>query len=226
MQKIQPVPLTESALAALAIFVRESAVQVGDRLPAERVIAQQLGISRPILREALGRWAALGVIETRNGSGSFLRRPLEQGTSYVVLSISAERHDLLRLLELRRALEVEVSGLAALRRTGEELNHLRVCYERADQVQGQGGSDPDADWAFHAALYEAAGNPYFKAIFVSLQDQFRRIFANPLHIHEFANRSWPIHLELLEAVEHQDQESARACTARILDIVKQDLDGD
>ena len=226
MEKIQPVQLTESALAALTTFVRESAVQVGDRLPAERLIAQQLGISRPILREALSRWAALGVIETRNGSGSFLRRPVEQGVSYVVLSISAERHELLKLLELRRALEVEVSGLAAMRRTHEELNHLRACYERADQIQGQGGSDPDADWAFHAALYEAAGNLYFRDIFLSLQDQFRRIFANPLHIHDFANRSWPIHRELLEAVERQDQERARACTGRILDIVKEDLEGD
>lgn len=225
MEKIQPVQLTEGALAALTTFVRESAVQVGDRLPAERVIAQQLGISRPILREALSRWAALGVIETRNGSGSFLRRQVEQGVSYVVLSISAERHELLKLLELRRALEVEAAGLAALRRTDEEAQHLRACYERADQIQGQGGSDPDADLAFHAALYEAAGNPYFKDIFTSLQGQFQRIFANPLHIHDFASRSWPIHLELLEAVERQDEASARACTARILDIVKADLDG-
>ena len=225
MQKIQPVQLTESALVALSAYVTECAVQVGDRLPAERLIAQQLGISRPILREALGRWAALGIIETRNGSGSYLRRPVEQGASYVVLSLSAERHELLKLLELRRALEVEASGLAALRRTPEELQHLRACYKRADQVQGQGGSDPDADWAFHAAIYEAAGNPYFKDIFMSLQGQLRRIFANPLHIHDFANRSWPLHLELLEAVERQDEDSARACTARILDIVREDLDG-
>ena len=200
-------------------------MQVGDRLPAERVIAQRLGISRPILREALGRWAALGVIETRNGSGSYLRRPVEEGASYVVLSISSERHDLLKLLELRRALEVEASGLAARRRTPEELAHLRACYQRADQVQGRGGSDPDADWAFHAAIYEAAGNPYFKDIFMSLQDQFRRLFSNPLHIHEFANRSWPVHLELLGAVERQDVEGARDCTRRILDIVKEDLNG-
>jgi len=225
MEKIQPVQLTESVLAALSVFVREHAVQVGDRLPAERVIAQQLGISRPILREALGRWAALGVIETRNGSGSYLRRPVEAGASYVVLSISAERHDLLKLLELRRALEVEASGLAALRRTEAELEHLRACYQRADAVQGQGGSDPDADWAFHAALYEAAGNAYFKDIFMSLQGQFRRIFSNPLHIHDFANRSWPIHFELLEAVERQDVEGARDCTRRILEIVKEDLNG-
>ena len=113
MQRIQPVQLTDSALISLSTYLRTQNVQVGDRLPAERIIAEQLGISRPILREALKRWVALGIIETRNGSGSYLRRPHEPGETYVIFSVSAERHRLLQLLELRRALEVEAAGLAA-----------------------------------------------------------------------------------------------------------------
>ena len=224
MQKVQPVQLTDSALSSLSDYLRNSAVQVGDRLPAERVIAEQLGVSRPILREALKRWVALGIIETRNGSGSYLRRPIEPGATYVVFSISAERHKLLQLLELRRALEVEAAGLAAARRNAAELAHLQACYARADRVQGQGGSDPEADWAFHLAVYRAAGNPYFEDIVTSLQDQFHLIFDNPLRIQNFATRSWPIHLELLQAIERQDVPAAKSCASRILDITQEDLD--
>lgn len=224
MQRVQPVQLTDSALTSLSAFLHSSAFQVGDRLPSERVIAEQLGISRPILREALKRWVALGIIETRNGSGSYLRRPLEPGTTYVVFSISAERHRLLQLLELRRALEVEAAGLAAARRSDADLRHLQACYTRADHIQGQGGSDPEADWAFHLAVYRAAGNPYFQDIVTSLQDQFHLIFDNPLGIQNFASRSWPMHRALLEAIERQDVAAARDCAARILDITQEDLD--
>ena len=223
MQRVQPAHLTESALNSLSEYLSRSAVQVGDRLPAERIIAEQLGISRPILREALGRWAALGIIETRNGSGSYLRRPIEPGATYVVLSISAQRWRLQQLLELRRALEVEAAGLAAARRSEADLTHLRNCFARADQVQGLGGNDPEADWAFHQAVYQAAGNPYLQEIVAALQGQFRLIFDNPLGIRDFATRSWPLHRELLEAIEVQDVSAARDCASRILDITQADL---
>ena len=224
MQRIQPVQLTDSALISLSTYLRTQNVQVGDRLPAERTIAEQLGVSRPILREALKRWVALGIIETRNGSGSYLRRPHEPGETYVIFSVSAERHRLLQLLELRRALEVEASGLAASRRSEADLTQLRACYAQADAVQGQGGSDPEADWAFHLAVYRAAGNPYFQDIVTSLQDQFHLIFDNPLHIQNFASRSWPMHHELLLAIERQDVPAARDWANRILDITQEDLD--
>ena len=224
MQRVQPVQLTDSALESLSNYLQTSAIQVGDRLPAERIIAEQLGVSRPILREALKRWVALGIIETRNGSGSYLRRAIEPGATFVVFSISAERHRLLQLLELRRALEVEAAGLAAARRSTDDLTQLQACYAQANQVQGQGGSDPEADWAFHLAVYRAAGNPYFEDIVTSLQDQFRLIFDNPLRIQNFAARSWPIHLKLLEAIEQQDVPAARDCASRILDITQEDLD--
>jgi GntR family transcriptional regulator, transcriptional repressor for pyruvate dehydrogenase complex len=225
MQRVQPVHLTESALTSLSEYLSRSAFQVGDRLPAERIIAEQLGVSRPILREALKRWAALGIIETRNGSGSYLRRLVEPGATYVVLSISAQRHRLEQLLELRRALEVEAAGLAAARRSEADLAHLHGCFTRADQVQGLGGSDPEADWAFHRAIYQAAGNPYFQEIVTALQSQFHLIFDNPLGIRDFAKRSWPLHRELLEAIEAQDVRAARECASRILDITQADLSG-
>ncbi|HWG85874.1 MAG TPA: GntR family transcriptional regulator, partial [Deinococcales bacterium] len=55
--------LSQNALDALAEFVRDSGLQPGDRLPSERELSENLGVSRPIVREALGRWAALGIVE-------------------------------------------------------------------------------------------------------------------------------------------------------------------
>ncbi len=225
MRKATAIHLSTSALESLSEFVVQQGFVPGQRLPAERIIAEQLGISRPILREALKHWGALGIIETKNGSGSYLRRQVIPGDKHVVLTVHAERERLLHTLEVRRALEVEAAGLAARRRSPESLAHLRERFEALELAHRTKGDGPEEDWHFHLAVYRAAENPTLEQLVASLQSLFHRFFEYPLGISTFANRSWDKHRDLFEAIRDQDEIAARAATGAILDIVEEDLGG-
>jgi GntR family transcriptional regulator, transcriptional repressor for pyruvate dehydrogenase complex len=225
MRRATATHLSTSALESLSEFVVQSGFTAGQRLPSERLIAEQLGISRPILREALKHWSALGIIETKNGSGSYLRRPVIPGDKHVVLTVHAERTRLLHTLEIRRALEVEAAGLAARRRTEQSLAHLQACFDALQRAHIEKGDGPEEDWTFHLAVYRAAENPTLEGLVASLQSLFHRFFEFPLGISAFASRSWSLHRDLFEAIRDRDEAAARAATGAILDIVQEDLGG-
>lgn len=225
MRKATATHLSTSALESLSEFVAQSGFTAGQRLPSERLIAEQLGISRPILREALKHWSALGIIETKNGSGSYLRRAVIPGDKHVIFTVHAERTRLLHTLEIRRALEVEAAGLAARRRSTESLAHLQNCFEALERAHHETGDGPEEDWLFHLAVYRAAENPTLEQLVVSLQSLFHRFFEFPLGIPKFASRSWSLHRDLFEAIRDQNELAARAAVNAILDIVQEDLGG-
>lgn len=225
MRKATATHLSTSALESLSEFVVQNKIKIGGRFPSERLISEQIGVSRPILREALKHWSALGIIETKNGSGSYLRRSVIPGDKHVIFTVHAERTRLLHTLEIRRALEVEAAGLAARRRSLESLAHLQDCFEALERARLETGDGPEEDWLFHLAVYRAAENPTLEQLVVSLQSLFHRFFEFPLGIPKFANRSWEMHRDLFEAIRDQNEPAARAAVNAILDIVQEDLGG-
>lgn len=223
IRRIRPLTLSANTLEALAAFIRESGLKVGDRLPAERIIAERLGVSRPIVREALSRWAALGVVETINGRGTFLRRPVDESTRHVVLSLGTERERLLELVEVRTALETEAAALAALRATPEQIGGLWEALEAVERAYARYNDAPEEDWAFHLKVYRATGNPMFEHFIEAFHSLFHRFWENPLHQPEFAKRGLPYHRALVESIAARDPEGARAAVRMIMKILKEDL---
>src|SRR5262247_452027 len=119
------VPARDTAiLDAIAGFILERGLQPGDRLPAERELCERLKVSRPTLREALKRWAALGILDMRVGSGTYLRVPVAPGAVHFALTVQLEHEHLQRTLELRRALETEAAELAATRATAADVAEI------------------------------------------------------------------------------------------------------
>lgn len=140
--------------------IEDGRLKPGDRLPSEAVLAISAGVSRTVVREAVASLKAAGLIETRQGSGAFV---LEAPKKQVFLG-GLERAtvaDILAVLELRLAVEVECAALAAARRTDEDIAAL----DRAIAAMAAADSFSDAgvraDLAFHHALAHATGNAYF-----------------------------------------------------------------
>src|SRR6188768_3878783 len=87
---IAPLPAMDrgkQVMQALADYVERAALKSGDRLPTERALMAALSVSRSTIREAIGRLEALGVTETRKGSGTYLRKPVSAGTIHMPLSL-------------------------------------------------------------------------------------------------------------------------------------------
>lgn len=226
---IAPLPAIDrgkQVMTALVDYVERAALEVGDRLPTERELMAALAVGRSTIREAIGRFEALGVTETRKGSGTYLRKPISAGTIHMPLSLDTARlrDALLQTLEVRRGIEAEASMVAARRRTAEDLATIEARLVEMERVHLATGTSGPEDLAFHLAVYDATHNPLFRQLLAQMREAFERFWEHPFDRQDFARRSFPFHRELYDAIVARDTELARAKTLRILEIVEEDIE--
>jgi DNA-binding FadR family transcriptional regulator len=131
----------------------------GDKLPTEHELSQALRVSRPVVRQALVRLQADGLVESRRGSGTFLLRAPSSDIRRFVEPSEFSRY--LRSFEIRIALEPEAARLAAQRRTPEDLARInQACGDLADAISA-GAQAQKHDLAFHQSVALATGNELF-----------------------------------------------------------------
>lgn len=225
LERLPPVDRMRDVLAALGAFVGGSDLKPGDRLPAEREMMQALAVGRSTIREAIRQLQALGMVETRKGSGSYLLRPISASTVHMPLSFDTGilRDALLQTLDVRRGLEVEASMLAARRAGPDDIALMERRLDHMEAVHHAEGTAGEADLAFHLSIYAATGNPLFGQLLEQMRGAFERFFAKPFDRPDFAARSFPFHRELFDAIADGDAETARAKTLSILAIVEEDI---
>lgn len=223
LRRIAPRSRADAAIEALAAYVAAARLRPGDRFPAERVLAATLGVSRPILREALRHLAALKVVESRTGSGTYLLTPLAAGDKHIVLQLESERQGLLQVLQLRRGLESEAAALVAAHATDATVAELARLVDALESDFEQLGDNPESDKAFHLALYRLSGNPLLRQLMEPIWDTFERFWQHPLGKQTFARRSFPLHRRIFEAIRGRDPQSARRLVIEMLDIVEEDI---
>lgn len=151
---------TEHVVARVYELIKQEDLQPGDRLPPERELAKQLGISRPSLRAALSSLISMGVLQSRQGSGTFLvDGPPALDSEPLRLLAQLHGFSFDHMFETRSVLEVGAAGMAAERATGEQLANMSE--EIADMYAAL--NDPQQfllhDINFHRAVAAASGNP-------------------------------------------------------------------
>lgn len=226
---IAPLPAidrSKQVMNALADYVERAALKIGDRLPTERALMAALSVGRSTIREAIGRFEALGVTQTRKGSGTYLLKPISAGTIHLPLSLDTARlrDALLQTLEVRRGIEAEASMVAARRRTADDLKTIEARLVEMERVHLATGTSGPEDLAFHLAVYDATHNPLFRQLLAQMREAFERFWDHPFDRQDFARRSFPFHRELYDAIVARDAELARARTLKILEIVEEDIE--
>jgi GntR family transcriptional repressor for pyruvate dehydrogenase complex len=147
--------LYEQIAQQLLAHIRTSGLRPGDRLPPERELAGQLGVSRASLAQALVALEILGVVNVRHGNGAVIVSLLSD--TQVVQAIQAHASRLPDIIEARAALEVKLASLAASRRTPEDLDAIDAALDAMADDIAAGGRGIEQDEAFHAAV-TAAGH--------------------------------------------------------------------
>ncbi|WP_425467560.1 FadR/GntR family transcriptional regulator [Rhizobium glycinendophyticum] len=210
---------------SLADYIQQSALVAGDRLPAERELMAALGVGRSTIREVIRQFQALGVMETRKGSGTYLLKPITSATIHMPLSVNmgSLRDALLQTLEVRRGIECEACMAAARRRTKEDLRHISEALDEMERVHLEKGTAGKEDLVFHLAIYDATHNPLFRQLLEQMREAFESFWDTPFDRPDFARRSFPYHRTLFNAIVAQDTEAARRETIKILDIVEEDI---
>lgn len=226
--RILPLPSIDrgrQVTEALATYIDQASLKAGDRLPAERELMAALAVGRSTIREVIRHFQALGVMETRKGSGTYLLKPVTSATVHMPLSFETAhvRDILLRTLEVRRGIECEANMVAARRRTAADLVTIEEKLVEMERVQIAKGTSGPEDLAFHLAIYDATHNPLFRQLLEQMRGAFERFWEKPFDRPDFARRSFPFHRTLFNAIAAQDTEAARRETLKILDIVEEDI---
>jgi GntR family transcriptional regulator, transcriptional repressor for pyruvate dehydrogenase complex len=207
-----PEGCAEQVVAHVRTLIERRALRPGDRLPAERDLASQIGVSRPTVRAGLHALAAMGVVQSRRGSGTFIPEgPPALGSE--PLSFLAALHGFSRdeMYEARRVLEIGAAGLAAERATSDQLAVL------ADEVASLFAlmHEPQAflvhDVNFHRGVAASSGNPILAALIEMISGLYyeqRRKTAE-----RAANRdrraAADAHRRIYQAIRGRDAEAAR-----------------
>ena len=136
---------------------------VGDRLPREQDLCETYSVSRTVIREALVRLKADGLVEARHGVGFFVTAPERPAAPGDFLAGDFDRtSSILEALELRRGVEIEAAGLAAERRSPAQEARIVEAYRRLKSaLEEDVAASAEADLDLHRAIAEATNNPFF-----------------------------------------------------------------
>jgi GntR family transcriptional regulator, transcriptional repressor for pyruvate dehydrogenase complex len=151
----------EEVVARIAGEIRSGRLEPGARLPTEQKLMQAMGVSRTVVREAVAALRAEGLVTTRQGSGAFVAADASRVPFRIDPEGLSSIGDVLEVMELRLALEIEAAALAAERITPERLIPIGHALRAIEDAILRGEGAINEDFAFHRAIAEASGNPRF-----------------------------------------------------------------
>jgi len=208
--------LTAELVQALSDRVRDGRLAAGAKLPTEAAIMEEFGVSRTVVREAISRLQAAGVVETKHGVGTFVVG-FGDATSF---RISPDQlgtlQDVIAVLELRIGVETESAALAAARRTPENLAAMRSALDAFNSAVEQGRDAVGPDFQFHLEIARATQNSHFAELMGTLGGMMipraRLEPPGPMtpERQAYLRRVNSEHEDIVEAIARQDPEAARA----------------
>jgi GntR family transcriptional repressor for pyruvate dehydrogenase complex len=217
LKPVRRVRLYEQVIERLLAYVHDGRLQAGERLPTERQLARQLGVSRVSVREAIVALQVHGVVEVRHGGGIFLRP--ESALQRPITDLLQKRHRLPEILEVRETLECKLAELAALRRTDGDLHAIDEAIAAMEVAIGRGLLPDDADAAFHRAVTSAGRNSLLAQLMESLSDAIRETRLESLAQPGRPFRSLAGHRRISEAIRQGDPRAAATAMRRHLRVV-------
>ncbi len=223
--EIHRVSLVNDIAEKILSYIVEQSLKPGDKLPSEKILSENLRVSKFPLREALSRLQALGIISVMHGKGAFVA---EFNVKEILLKLSPILRNqsglnVLHIVEARIALECPVAELAAMRRNEQIINELEVKLNEMERELNNRDAFINADIEFHEILASATENPIFEDLVA--------IFHNLMHIVQVSfpddikarSKSLEYHKEIFTAVRDRNPEQARTSMRKHLENIMEIL---
>ena len=207
--------LTQQIVDQLFQLITSGVLEPGAKLPTESEISRERGVSRTVVREAISKLQAAGLVETRHGIGTFVLDRGDKSDFGIKAGSVTTIRDVLAMLELRISIETEAAALAAIRHTPDQLREMRRALDSFREHLAQGQPTIGPDFQFHLAIARATGNEYFWSILNHLGSSAiprSRIPINEQQPHEreYLVRIGHEHEDAYDAIARRDPEAARA----------------
>ncbi|MGV3574899.1 MAG: FadR/GntR family transcriptional regulator [Devosia sp.] len=207
--------LAEVAHGQMLALIDDGSWSPRSRLPSETELARRFGMSRPVIRQALAKLRDAGLIQSRQGSGSFVIGPAvnpEEPPDNVLFPSIGSIADITAFVTFREGMEGEIAATAANNRSAEDLAAIAEAVTRFGEKRTLSERSQD-DFAFHLAVAEATGNPFYVNNLSSLREQMLvgmgLIWNFSADREEFRHVVVAHHQAIYDAIERQDVEGAR-----------------
>lgn len=199
--------LFEDVAKALRDRIESGVLKPGDRLPAERKLAESLGVSRTSVREALRALELTGEVETRTGvaGGTFVRQiSLPHAVSVFQTLCRRTGQILTDVIEVRLILETKTAYFAAQRRTDAHLSEIYEAIETMKADLKAGGIGIEGDHAFHLAVAQASENEFLQGLAQLVEDMIEKTRLHTLSIPGIPDESVADHSTIADAIRDRD----------------------
>jgi GntR family transcriptional regulator, transcriptional repressor for pyruvate dehydrogenase complex len=228
--KVQVPRISDAIAATLERRILEGSLRPGDRLPPERELAVDLGVSRPSLREAIQKLASKGMVQSRQGGGTYVTDALETSFSDPWQDMMGKHPNLREdMLEFRRMLEGQAAEWAAERATDADLQRLDQNFAALRAAFDADNTDQrsDADIAFHQAIGDAAHNVLIGhlsgALLRLMHDNIRLNLGELKSVPAASRLLMSQHEAIYNAVRDKKPQAARAAAETHIDFVRETL---
>ncbi len=214
------ISLTDVLFAKLEARILSGEMPPGSRFPSQKEIAEEEQVSRTVVREAVARLEAHGFAVSRQGSGVFVPDTVLYRAFQVTREELGELSDVVKLLEMRLAIETEMAALAASRRSMADISELRSALRQMTEVRDDPLASAKADAAFHLAIARATKNDYYVRLIDFLGIRLvppRNLYLRdqPQREHQaYASKVHAEHEAIVEAIVRMDPTRARSAARR------------
>jgi GntR family transcriptional repressor for pyruvate dehydrogenase complex len=226
VKAVQFDPITRDLLAhkvirQITVAIKNGQLKAGDKLPSERDLAAQMGVGRPVIREALRALQLLRILEVRHGDGTYVRVVDEETLvdAYDVL-LSVGGITLSDLFEARRFLEVSTASLAAKRASEEQVSRMRECAAKALEAIDDAERFLELDLELHSLVIEAAANPVLRTMMASISNLLRESRELTINLPGIRAQVAGDHERIAEAIARRDHAFAAAVMGEHIDRVR------
>ncbi|AOM82769.1 HTH-type transcriptional regulator lutR [Salisediminibacterium beveridgei] len=212
IKQVKSKKIYEIVAEQLTDMIQKSEFKPGERLPSVQQLSEDFNVGRSAIREALSALKAMGMIEIRQGEGTFVKKVAMNLSDRMIPSI-LEQEDLKQLFEVRKLNETGAASIAAEKRTDADLRKLERILREMKLAEGDGRLGEQADIDFHMAIVAAAGNHMLERLMATISETVEESMKEARQLFLYSNEEKMIqlyqeHFRIYEAIRDGDKEQA------------------
>jgi GntR family transcriptional repressor for pyruvate dehydrogenase complex len=212
LKPIKPKRISDQVFDQLRELIFRSQLKPGDQLMPERELATALNVSRTTVRNAINKLVVMGLLEHKQGQGTFVRRPDAKDRNPLAVAMQAEDATLEDLLEVRMGLECNAAALAAERADEKDIHLLEFSLKEMCREVDSERLGTEADVAFHMAIAYATKNPvqvhimrtFYDFLFFGIRESLAHLYEEPADIQKIIDQ----HAAIFAAIRAHDRQAA------------------
>jgi GntR family transcriptional regulator, transcriptional repressor for pyruvate dehydrogenase complex len=216
-KQIKPKKIYEEVAEAIFEMIKTGALKPGDKLDSVQQLAENFKVGRAAIREALTALKAMGLIELKQGEGTYVREFDPTMLSFPIsIAVLMKKEDIAHLLEVRKLLEVGAAGVAARKRTEKDLEAMKHALDQMRQGIGDGDEElgEKADFSFHIAVATASQNPILVSLMNNVSEMMIETMRETRRIWLFSKQATSEqlleeHIQIFEAIKEKNADAAQ-----------------